>query len=801
MRAELSAAELDVADPGAPAALGGRVLDRWAGTLLRSGAHSRGVVRTPLDAVRGGVALVVGAVVWWTAGDSSGAGWSLSDVWVEVLLAATLTLCLTGTGIVLVVLAIRQRRWLLGLPAVVGAVAAPIVVAAVASADARTAAIGWALGIAAASAQWPAGLGGLHRALVLGELAAAVYLLLYTTISLPALVSTATIGYAAGCAWRLACGRDIPTVTPQEAAALAGEVGVAVVEPVRVARTRNGMAEQFHARSDHGGVEIWVYQRSTVDTQVLSRLLRFLWYRNSRMPVPLTRLQNLEHHLAVTLRAAEVGASPTIVVAAGIAGTAEDAVVVSTLGSGRTLAELDGNDLDDRLLDGLWQVVVRLGEAGVSHGALTSDAAVTDGSGWTLRSLPGGSVVAGAHDVAADRAACLVVTAGIVGAERAVAACSRALDARELGEVLSMVQPAALPAAVRPGRKSPLLKDVREALIRRLGVESAELAEVRRLKASSVLMAAGTLLGLWLLIGEFAGFDDLWATIRSASWWWIAAAFVVGVMPNLTQALAMSGAVAANLRVGPLVMLRLADGFFGLVGGTVATTAAAVRYFQKEGLGASIAVSSGVLYSLAGFAVQIVLSAIAAIFAWDAFSLANLQASTGESSSSSGGHGELLWLLLGAAVVVGVVAGLLLLRPRFRRQVVDKAKPQYEIVRDNLREIAGKPAKLERLFGANLLSQLLFAWCLGLCLHAYGGSASVWVLILVNTAASLLGGLAPVPGGLGVMEGAIITGLMAAGVPYEQAVPATFAYRLITAYLPPVWGYPAIFWLRRNEYL
>ena len=75
------------------------------------------------------------------------------------------------------------------------------------------------------------------------------------------------------------------------------------------------------------------------------------------------------------------------------------------------------------------------------------------------------------------------------------------------------------------------------------------------------------------------------------------------------------------------------------------------------------------------------------------------------------------------------------------------------------------------------------------------------MLILVNTAASLVGGLAPVPGGMGVMEGAIITGLMAAGVPQAQAVPATFSYRLITAYLPPVWGYPAIFWLRKHEYL
>ena len=784
-------------EPGHP-----RVLDRWAGTLLRSGAQRRRVERSPIDAVRCVVALLVATFTWWMGGDMGGSGWSLSGLWAAALLAAIMLLTLSGTGIALVVLAVRQGRWLLGLAAALGAVAAPLVVAGAASSDVRAATVGWTVGVTATAALWPAGLGPLHRALVLGELTAAVYLLLYTTISFPALITSAAIGYAVGCAWRLVVGRDIPTVTPGEAAALAAEVGVGVVDPRLAPRARNGMAERFHARTELGGVEIWVYQRSTVDTQVLSRLLRFLWYRNSRMPVPLTRLQNLEHHLAVTLRAAEAGAAATTIVAAGLAGTAEDVVVVTSLDGGRTLADLAADDVDDRLLDSLWQVMVRLGTAGLSHGAITAEAAATDGSSWTLRNLPGGSVVATSHDLAADRAACLVVTAGVVGAHRAAAACRRALDDKQLGEVLSMVQQAALPADARPGRKSPVLKELRQSLTDALGVESAELADVRRLKASSVLMAAGTLLGVWLLIGQFAGFDDLWQTILSASWGWIAAAFVVGVLPNFTQAVAISGAVAATMRIGPLVMLRLADGFFGLVGGTVATTAAAVRFFQKDGLGASVAVSSGVLFSLAGFAVQIVLSLVAAVFAWGSFSLANLQTSSADpSAETSGGHGGLLWLLLGALVLVGVVAGLLAVRPRFRRQVVDKPKPQYEIVRDNLREIASKPAKLQRLFGANLCSQLLFAWSLGLCLHAYGASVSVWVLILVNTAASLLGGLAPVPGGMGVMEGAIITGLMAAGVPEVQAVPATFAYRLITAYLPPVWGYPAIFWLRKHEYL
>jgi uncharacterized membrane protein YbhN (UPF0104 family) len=747
------------------------------------------------------MALLVAAATWWAFGDRSGLGWSLSGVWIGALLASTLVLALSGTGVVLVVLGCRQRRWLMAVSAGLGAVAAPVVVVGTASGRLTMATVGWTVGAAATAALWPAGLGALHRALALGELAGAVYLLLYTTISLPALVATAAVGYAAGCAWRLVLGRDIPTVTPAEVAVLAREVGVAVVDAKRAPLAHSRMAERFEAQTDRGSVEIWVYQRSTVDSQVLSRLLRFLWYRNSRMPVPLTRLQNLEHQLAITMRAAEAGASRTTIVAAGLAGAAEDVVVVTTFDSGRTLADLDSDELDDALLDNLWQVLVRLGRAGVSHGAITAEAAATDGSSWTLRDLPGGSVVATARDLAADRAACLVVTAGVVGAGRAAAACRRALDDKELGEVLSMVQPAALPVGSRPGRKSPLLKELRQELTSAVGIDSVELAEVRRLKASSILMAAGTLLGLWLLIGQFAGFEDLWQTILSASWGWIAGAFVVGVAPNVTQAIATSGAVAVTMRIGPLVMLRLADGFFGLVGGTVATTAAAVRYFQKEGLGASIAVSSGVLYSLAGFAVQVVLSLIAALFAWDSFSLANLQASSGGTSGGSVGHGELLWLVMGALVLIGVVAGVLVLRPRFRQQVVDKAKPQYEVVRDNLREIASKPAKLQRLFGANLVSQVLFAWSLGLCLHAYGGSTSVWVLILVNTMASLLGGLAPIPGGMGVMEGAIITGLMAAGIPQEQAVPATFAYRLITAYLPPVWGYPAIFWLRRNDYL
>ena len=84
---------------------------------------------------------------------------------------------------------------------------------------------------------------------------------------------------------------------------------------------------------------------------------------------------------------------------------------------------------------------------------------------------------------------------------------------------------------------------------------------------------------------------------------------------------------------------------------------------------------------------------------------------------------------------------------------------------------------------------------------AFGQHLSLWTLLLVNTVAALFGGLAPVPGGMGVIEGAIIAGLTAAGIPQAQAAAATMAYRLVTAYLPPVWGWPTLTGLRHRGYL
>ena len=115
--------------------------------------------------------------------------------------------------------------------------------------------------------------------------------------------------------------------------------------------------------------------------------------------------------------------------------------------------------------------------------------------------------------------------------------------------------------------------------------------------------------------------------------------------------------------------------------------------------------------------------------------------------------------------------------------------------------LSGHPRNLVEIFGGNLVAQLVVALALGAALHAFGQHLSLAALLIVLTLGSMLGGVSPVPGGMGVVEAGMILGLTAAGIPQNDAVAAVFVQRLFTAYLPPIWGWFVLVWMRKKEYL
>jgi len=385
----------------------------------------------------------------------------------------------------------------------------------------------------------------------------------------------------------------------------------------------------------------------------------------------------------------------------------------------------------------------------------------------------------------------LVTSAALVGEERALAAADRALGNRGLGDVLPMLEPAALTSAARHdvSDTKALLKRLRDQGVEITGDELASPVELRRVAPTDILLAAGAILGVYLLIGELAGID--WgSTFNNAEWGWIAIAFLLSWTTPFSGAIAMMGSVAIPLPYKAVVGEQFANNFTGLVGGTVATTALVIRFFQKQGQKVAVAASSGVLNSLAGMVVQAVLVIVALVFTSSDFT-----------PSDSGGGKDIAGFVIILIVVGGIGLAVALVVPKLRRRLQGAVAPQLGAAKENLKGILTTPRKAAMLFGGNLASQVLFALVLDAALHAYGESLPLLQVILINSLASLLGGMAPVPGGMGVVEAGLIGGFTAAGIPQTQAVAATFTARLFTAYLPPIWGWFALQWLRRNDYV
>jgi uncharacterized protein (TIRG00374 family) len=110
-----------------------------------------------------------------------------------------------------------------------------------------------------------------------------------------------------------------------------------------------------------------------------------------------------------------------------------------------------------------------------------------------------------------------------------------------------------------------------------------------------------------------------------------------------------------------------------------------------------------------------------------------------------------------------------------------------------------EPRVLLTALGGSMASEVLYAAGFAMCVAAVGGSVSLGQAIFISVTVSLFAGLMPVPGGIGVSEAGMTAGLTAIGVDGGIAVSAVLVYRLVSYYLPPIWGYVCLRWLTKHD--
>jgi len=608
-------------------------------------------------------------------------------------------------------------------------------------------------------------------------------------------VAALLVGCAAAACSRLAFGTAAGLPSTTEIAAALSAFGVTVDGLTPVARQPTGVFALEGLDAEGGSLLVRVYGRDAYDNQLLARAWRVVFYRETRPSFGGSRAGAVEREALATFIAQDAGVPTWPVVAVGRSRD-DDGVLVLRPSPGDQPLEEAAADLGDAVLAAGWQTLHLLHGANCVHGAIDPTTILVGDGTLKLIDWTSAALTPTDDQRLADRAALIAALACTVGAERAVASAAAALGPAESIRTLPYLQTAAFDAELRSALKLHEIEvdDLRELLARQIGEEPPTLVQLRRVTWGSAIQLALLVLAGAALIGWVTNLDlsTLVNEWRDASWGWIAAGFVLSQVPRFTQALTTLGSVPAVLPYLPVYMMQLATGFMNLaLPSAVARMAVDIRFFQRLGIPPAAAVTASVIDSFVGNVIQIIMLLTLVLFSQTA-SLdldANLQ--------TSGPDGRLIGALL-LVFAVGIAAVFLL--GRIRRPLLERVRVWWPQIREGIRGLRGS-GKLVRLFGGSITTELLFALALVACTRAFGAHLPYAELLLINLSVSLFASLIPVPGGIGVTEGALMVGLTSAGMGQEAAFASVITYRLSTFYLPPTWGWFALQWLRRHSYL
>jgi uncharacterized membrane protein YbhN (UPF0104 family) len=624
------------------------------------------------------------------------------------------------------------------------------------------------------------------RWLVVLSAAGSIALGVSRPIGVLAAVALGTVGAMAA---RLGLGTPGGLPTREQVVLALADLGVPALDVRPAEFESRGVVLVRAAMPDGRPLLVKVFGRDARDGRALATVWANLWYRDDTSRLALSRRQQVEHEAFLTLLAERAGAPVTPLVSAGVTSEGDALVVVEADGTplSRTPPDAVGHDALRRL----WDALELVHASGIAHGRLdgTRLLLLADGSSVRIADFAVADRSTMPSLFRADEAQLLVATALAVGAERAIVAAREAIGDERLGGILPFLQKPVLEAETRRELKSSgfEIDELRAATALALGVEEPKLEQVRRVTWASVATAALLALGGYFLVSGIAGLglEDILDELEGASSGWVVVGLALGPLVQVAQALSTLGASPKPVRFGPVVLLQFAVQFLALaVPSSASRIALNVRFFRGVGLTATEALAVGAVDSFAGFVVEALI--VVVVLVSGAASL--------EIEVPALDVDPRLVAIVGLVLILLVIGALAV--PKVRALVRAKVSEATSVLR-----VLRSPSKLALLIGGNVAARIVLAAILSASLLAFGERLPLAELLLVNTLVSLFAGIMPIPGGIGVAEAATTAGLVAFGVPDATAVATAIVFRLVTFYLPPIWGIAATRRLRQQGFI
>ena len=599
------------------------------------------------------------------------------------------------------------------------------------------------------------------------------------------------LGAACGAAMLLAFGRPDPRPTLAAIRSALVETGLPIAEVHPAVVDARGSTPYFATLADGTGLFVKVLGSEQRAADLLFRVYRFLRLKDVGDDRPFSSLRRtVEHEALVSLMARnEAVRTPRL---RGVVDVGSDSMLLAfEMIDGASLDGLEGDEISDELMRGIWEQVAILRSHRIAHRDLRRANVFVDADGEPWLIDFGFSEVAVNDEILdADTAQLLASLAVTAGAQRTVAAAVDAIGPELVGAALPRLQKAALSGATQTSLKEHkgLLESLQQEVLTQTGVENVQFAELERVNRTVIITIAALSLATYFLYPQLADLPGIIDQVREANWGWTPLIVLFSAMTYVAASMSLAGSIPQHLPAGPLVTTSFGSSFASkLAPAGIGGMALNVRFLQKQGVDQPVAVSGVGLNTIAGLVGHITLVGVFLIWAGrDAFGSFELP--------------DPKWFLVG----IGIAAALFLVGlaiPAVRSMMVRRLLPVISKAFDGVSTVLRRPGKVALLLGGSMLVTFSYLTTLYFSIAAFGGGLAFATVGAVFLVGSAIAQAAPTPGGLGAVEAALIAGLVAAGLDNTIAVPAVFLYRLFTFWVPILPGWLAFQWLETNEYI
>jgi uncharacterized membrane protein YbhN (UPF0104 family)/membrane-associated phospholipid phosphatase/tRNA A-37 threonylcarbamoyl transferase component Bud32 len=490
-------------------------------------------------------------------------------------------------------------------------------------------------------------------------------------------------------------------------------------------------------------------------------------------PALSTPRHEVEHEAYINLLAERAGVGTLPVVLAGQIEHGPPFLIRRQV-DGRPLSTMRADEVDDGLLAEFWRNVCALGSARISHHDLQASNFLVDSSRRIrITDFTFGTVGGPEGQNYQDVAEALVCLASVVGVERAVDSALTAVPRETLRDAQPHLQPLALHGRFRRQLADrSVLVDLRETLADRLGCEVTPFRSPVAPVKVAILATGG--LAVYLLLPELSDIAEVRSAIAHADRAWLAVTAATGMLAVVASSWTILGAARDPLPVGRTVAVQIGAAFAGR------TTVAAVGYYainlaflERLGLRRTDAMGVLILNRAATVVVTGIGTLVGLLFMRNAVPIGQLSIPS--------------WAIVAAAAVAVVAVAFLASpygRDRVWRRITTMLRRLWVATAPTLR----RPVRTVQLLGGEIAFLAFSAAGMVTALSALGAHYSVVAVVAVFVVASTLGQLLPTPGGLGAVEGALVAGLTAIGIPASDAIAAALVARVLTFWLPVLPG-------------